>query len=282
MASPSSASAWSWSIADLYRYASSLRDPRTEGWGGVADTKFVLPLLLGYVYFAKVAGPRWMKGRQPFDLRWAVLTYNALNVVANAYFAVRVFQSTYLGGRYSFLCQGINYHSPTAADMDILSLGWWYSLIRIADFVDTVFFVLRKKFSQVSFLHLVHHFLVVLSAWFYMHFGADGQPMLGLCVNAFVHVVMYSYYFLAALGPSVRKHLWWKRYITQLQIAQFVGLMSHMAITFFYDCGYPRPLAVIALLQGSFVLALFVNFYVSCYVRRNKAKIRGDGTSKRD
>lgn len=37
-------------------------------------------------------------------------------------------------------------------------------------------------------------------------------------MNAFVHVVMYSYYFLAALGERVRPYLWWKKYLTALQI----------------------------------------------------------------
>lgn len=37
-------------------------------------------------------------------------------------------------------------------------------------------------------------------------------------VNSFVHVVMYSYYFLAALGPGVQRYLWWKPYITRLQL----------------------------------------------------------------
>jgi len=29
---------------------------------------------------------------------------------------------------------------------------------------------------------------------------------------------MYSYYFLAALGPEMQKYLWWKKYLTRLQI----------------------------------------------------------------
>ncbi|KAL3260673.1 hypothetical protein MRX96_046263 [Rhipicephalus microplus] len=29
----------------------------------------------------------------------------------------------------------------------------------------------------------------------------------------------------------MQKYLWWKRYLTELQIVQFVGLMLHMAIT---------------------------------------------------
>ena len=27
-----------------------------------------------------------------------------------------------------------------------------------------------------------------------------------------VHVVMYFYYLMSAMGPSVQKYLWWKRY----------------------------------------------------------------------
>ncbi|KAK8756606.1 hypothetical protein V5799_000690 [Amblyomma americanum] len=213
-----------------------------------------------------------MKHRKPFDLRWAVLTYNALTVVANAYFAARLISLTYLGGKYSLFCQGINYNSPDETDIAILRLGWWYCFVRIADFMDTVFFVLRKKNAQITFLHVIHHFLVVLSGWMYMNLGGDGHTALGGFVNACIHVIMYSYYFLAALGPSVQKYLWWKRYLTKLQIAQFVGLMMHMSITLFYDCGYPRPLALIALSQGFLGLGLFINFYVQSYLKPKKLK----------
>jgi elongation of very long chain fatty acids protein 2 len=36
-------------------------------------------------------------------------------------------------------------------------------------------------------------------------------------VNSFVHVVMYTYYGLSVF-PSIRSYLWWKRYLTQLQL----------------------------------------------------------------
>jgi len=42
--------------------------------------------------------------------------------------------------------------------------------------------------------------------------------MIGTVINSFVHIIMYSYYFLAALGPKMRKHLWWKKYLTRIQI----------------------------------------------------------------
>jgi len=43
----------------------------------------------------------------------------------------------------------------------------------------------------------------------------------GATCNSFVHVVMYAYYGLSAIGPQMRPYLWWKRYITKLQLVRF-------------------------------------------------------------
>lgn len=37
-------------------------------------------------------------------------------------------------------------------------------------------------------------------------------------LNNFVHVLMYFYYMLSAMGPQYQKYLWWKRYMTEIQI----------------------------------------------------------------
>ena len=37
-------------------------------------------------------------------------------------------------------------------------------------------------------------------------------------LNSGIHVIMYTYYFLSAFGPAVRKYLWWKKYLTMLQL----------------------------------------------------------------
>lgn len=39
-------------------------------------------------------------------------------------------------------------------------------------------------------------------------------------LNNFVHVLMYFYYMLAAMGPQYQKYLWWKRYMTELQMVR--------------------------------------------------------------
>lgn len=37
-------------------------------------------------------------------------------------------------------------------------------------------------------------------------------------VNAGVHVIMYFYYGLSAAGPRFQKYLWWKKYMTAIQL----------------------------------------------------------------
>ena len=42
--------------------------------------------------------------------------------------------------------------------------------------------------------------------------------------NSFVHISMYTYYCLAALGPHMQKYLWWKKYLTTLQLVSCLFL----------------------------------------------------------
>jgi hypothetical protein len=45
---------------------------------------------------------------------------------------------------------------------------------------------------------------------------------------------------LAAIGPQMQKYLWWKKYLTTMQMVQFVAVFVHSVQLFFYNpCGYP-------------------------------------------
>ena len=54
--------------------------------------------------------------------------------------------------------------------------------------------------------------VVTVLSFFLAYFGAT--------CNSFVHVIMYAYYGLSAIGPQMRPYLWWKRYITKLQLVR--------------------------------------------------------------
>lgn len=256
------------------------RDPRTMGWPLVGSKQFLITLLLGYVYLVKIGGPRFMKGRKAYDnLKPVIMIYNLSMVLLNAYFVYNFLKRSYFGGGYSIICQGIDYQARDQTTMEFLELCYWYLWVRIADFLDTIFFVLRKKDSHVSFLHVVHHVLVVFNGWFGLAYGPDGQVALGLTLNSFVHVVMYSYYFLSLLGPSVRPFLWWKRYLTQFQLVQFIIMFIHCTIPAFKDCGYPMSHMMVTIPQAVFFFGMFIRFYVQAY-NKQPAKLAAEDKSQ--
>lgn len=39
-------------------------------------------------------------------------------------------------------------------------------------------------------------------------------------MNALIHVLMYLYYGLASCGPKIQKYLWWKKYLTIIQMVR--------------------------------------------------------------
>ena len=56
----------------------------------------------------------------------------------------------------------------------------------------------------------------------------DGHGTFYVIINSFVHVVMYTYYLVAALGPEFKKYLWWKKYVTVLQIVSLMIKIAHL------------------------------------------------------
>ncbi|XP_002415118.2 elongation of very long chain fatty acids protein AAEL008004-like [Ixodes scapularis] len=257
-------------VSEKCAYLESLRDPRTFGWSFTSDPKYIFSVCLGYLYLVKIAGPRWMTNRKPYNLKSVIMVYNLFQVISNAFFFVQYMRHTYMGGNYSVFCQGTHYSPTDQNEIRVLEISWWYLFVRIADLMDTVFFVATKKFSHVTYLHVVHHFLVVINGWVYLNFGGGGQLIMVLCLNSLVHVVMYGYYFLSALGPRIQKYLWWKRYLTRLQIFQIAFLTLHACIPLVYDCGYPKALVLLALPQSFVVFGLFINFYIKSYTKTEK------------
>lgn len=50
------------------------------------------------------------------------------------------------------------------------------------------------------------------------HSLSGGNATFPNILNNFVHVCMYFYYMVSAMGPQFQKYLWWKKYMTELQI----------------------------------------------------------------
>ena len=92
------------------------------------------------------------------------------------------------------------------------------------------FFVLRKKQEQVSVLHVVHHGIMPMSVWFGLRFTPGGHSTFFGLLNTLVHVVMYFYYMVSAMGPKYAKFIWWKKYLTAFQMVKRHPLASRGSI----------------------------------------------------
>ncbi|XP_024946898.1 elongation of very long chain fatty acids protein AAEL008004 isoform X5 [Cephus cinctus] len=132
-----------------------------------------------------------------------------------------------------------------------------------------IFFVLRKKNDHVSTLHVIHHGCMPMSVWFGVKFTPGGHSTFFGLLNTFVHIVMYSYYLLAAFGPKMQPYLWWKKYLTAFQMLQFIAIMIHAFQLLFIDCNYPKAFVWWIGMHAVMFFFLFNEFYQQSYAQKN-------------
>ncbi|RVE47297.1 hypothetical protein evm_008034 [Chilo suppressalis] len=155
----------------------------------------------------------------------------------------------------------------------LLDLGWWYFFAKFTELLDTVFFVLRKKNNQVTFLHVYHHVIMALYSWSYLKFAAGGEGAILALLNSMVHVFMYTYYLLSGFGPRFQKYLWWKKYVTTMQLIQFVMMLFYCAWTHFSPrCQYNSSFTYFISGNITIFLFLFLNFYSKSYKGKKDIK----------
>lgn len=184
-------------------------------------------------------------------------------VIINTWLFVQLGRHGWFGA-YNWRCQPLD-KSADPQSMQMAEICYYFYLNKFLDLSDTAFFVLGKKMAHVSLLHVVHHGLVPMSLWVGVRFSPGGHGSLFALLNTFVHAVMYSYYLLAAFGPSMRRFLWWKKYLTRLQMVQFIVFTVHALQLFFIDCDYHVALAWLVIFHGTLFLALFARFYRHSY-----------------
>lgn len=247
----------------------------------------VVTLTICYVIFVKLIGPWVMNLMEPFSLKNLIRFYNLVMVILagallyHLYDAVESLESMFDADKMFTFSDG----SATK----VYQMANFILLVRISEYLDTIFFTLRKKQNQVTFLHVFHHAFVPIYAYWILRTAPCRCNVFIIIINSFVHVIMYFYYFLATFQerPSasatsggkaiksrdgivmfiVKKLLLFKRYITQLQILQFIALGIYSLSVLFRTnrCGIPWTYILANFFLAFGFLSLFLHFYFKSY-----------------
>ncbi|KFK38107.1 hypothetical protein AALP_AA3G070400 [Arabis alpina] len=139
-----------------------------------------------------------------------------------------------------------------------------FYLSKILEFADTLLILLGKSFQRLSFLHVYHHATVMILCFLWLRSRQSMFPV-ALVTNSTVHVFMYGYYFLCAIGSRPK----WKRLVTNIQIVQFLfgfGVSLWMLPEHFFGSGCSGMW--VGYFNAAFnvsLLALFFNFHSKNY-----------------
>ncbi|NXL02902.1 ELOV4 protein, partial [Mesembrinibis cayennensis] len=242
-------------------------DPRTDPWP-LVHSPLPVTLLFAFYLFVVALGPFYMRKRKQLKLRGLLIAYNLAMMTLSSYMFYEFLVTSVLDN-YSYLCQPVDY-SRSELGMRMARACWWFFFSKVIELLDTVFFILRKKQEQVTFLHVYHHGTMLFNWWSGVKYVPGGQAFFIGMLNSFVHIFMYGYYALASLGPQMHHYLWWKRYLTIMQLCQFVAIAAHSSYNLFTECPFPDGFNIAVFLYSLSLIALFLHFYYQTYNRGKK------------
>ncbi|KAG5683324.1 hypothetical protein PVAND_012610 [Polypedilum vanderplanki] len=257
-------------INETYQWLDQYSDPRTKSLPLIENPFTVLWVVSGY-FIGIWCLLKFMENQKPFKLNKIMVFYNLSLALLNLKIFITAIKYSYILN-YNFVCEPyrVSYHPM---ELILIDNNWLYYISKIVEFCDTMFFILRKKNTQLSFLHVYHHSSVFVLSWVVMKWTPSGSVISALKLNSFVHIVMYSYYGLAAVGPHMAKYLTWKKHLTKIQIIQFLIAFYIAASNMLNGCQYPIGLKICALFYAVSYLILFGNFYWKSYLKGAKKQI---------
>eukprot|EP01132_Coremiostelium_polycephalum_P009160 gene9160-11226_t len=176
------------------------------------------------------AGQRIMANKKPFDLKYPLLFHNLLCCLISLYITVESGFQAYINN-YSLVCNPVDYSD-----------------------------------KGIGFLHVYHHSSIFFLWWIGVNWTAGGDAYFSAMINSFIHTIMYGYYFMAALKINCP----WKRYLTQLQLLQFVINVGSSVYALYYNCEFPRWMMYAMILYMFSMLALFGSFYFHAYINKKR------------
>jgi hypothetical protein len=252
--------------------------------------QYIVTGILGYLMLVMWGYRRAAADAKPIlaDGRWALRIYNASQVILSGYIAYLT-SITYLRRvvNEGLVCQPMLVNiEDDRKEYELQTYACWlFYISKWIDYMDTVFIIVRSKWRQLSFLHTFHHSTMIGLTWMATYYFPCGYFLIAAQLNAPVHFIMYFYYLLSSF-PSLTPYLWWKNYITSIQLLQFVtGIIATTYCFWKTANGFISGLSLIFcglfILYGLILYYLFYSFYKSTY-KSKKATTSSSSKSKKE
>lgn len=251
-------------LANPYLMAIESINPVVKDLPLMSSPIYVVIITALYLLFCIQVGPSLMKNRKPYELEKVMIAYNIIQMVMNLYLLRRALFDVVLSPNFNFILT-----KDVDESDELMIYVYYYFLNKLVDLMDTIFMVLRKKNSQITFLHLYHHTMIALVSWVFVAYAAASFCAFFGAINTFVHVIMYFYYLLTAAKPEYKKSVWWKRHITQMQLGQFIIVTLHATANVLQPSSiFPKALVGFIVPQGIIMFFLFWDFYKKAYNKK--------------
>ncbi|KAM8714177.1 hypothetical protein ACLKA7_014334 [Drosophila subpalustris] len=186
-------------------------DPYRNSYPICGSAWSITAITTGYLLFVLKLGKIFMRNRKPYNLKNVLIAYNIFQVIYNSILFGFGVYFMIINPAYDRRC--INF-LPLDHPLKYVErwLTYGYYVNKIIDLLDTVFYVLRKSYKQITVLHVYHHVMMIVGPYLTIRFyGFGGQYVTMGFFNTFVHAVMYSYYCISAMYPDLKGNLWWKK-----------------------------------------------------------------------
>lgn len=96
-----------------------------------------------------------MEDRKPYGLKKFIIGYNIFQIIACVIVMVAIwYDKKAPPSRYFSQCQ---YSEPLDNPSYLYKFCLGIYMLKMSEFSETIVFILRKKWNQVSFLHVFHH-----------------------------------------------------------------------------------------------------------------------------
>ena len=154
---------------DCATFKPSFLAPIVDSWFLMSSELPLIVIIVAYLFTIKIIGPKFMKNRIAYELKNTLRFYNILQVASCASIVIQFHRA---GWTYSsaLSCES---ELPKENYLKILVIWWCCVFIRAAEFIETIFFILRRKDNQVTFLHVYHHVSSLFIVWFPLKYGGS-------------------------------------------------------------------------------------------------------------